>query len=127
MDMMRCLLAESNLPTKYWGEAMTTANFLQNRLPSSSVPRTPHEIWTGRLPCYKHLHVFGSEALVHVPAEKRRKCDMKARRMIFVGYEENRKGFRFLDVATSRITISRDAIFLDKCPMKDMVRSFTPK
>lgn len=127
MDMMRCLLAESNLPTKYWGEAVTTANFLQNRPPSSSVPRTPHEIWTGRLPCYKHLHVFGSEALVHVPAEKRRKCDMKARRMIFVGYEENRKGFRFLDVATSRITISRDAIFLDKCPMKDTVRSFTPK
>lgn len=127
MDMMRCLLAESGLSTKYWGEAVTTANFLQNRLPSSSIPRTPHELWTGRLPCYKHLHVFGSEALVHIPAEKRRKCDMKAKKMTFVGYEENRKGFRFLDTTTNRITISRDATFLDQCTLKEVVRSTVPR
>lgn len=63
-EMMRCLLAESGLSKKYWGEAVMTTNYLQNRLPSTPISRTPFEIWTGKPPCYKDMHIFGTEALV---------------------------------------------------------------
>lgn len=37
MEMACCLLFDAELPNKYWGEAVNTSNFLQNRLPCSSV------------------------------------------------------------------------------------------
>jgi hypothetical protein len=49
--------------------------------------------------------------MVHVPKEKRRKLDRKSSKMIFVGYDEYRKGFRCMDQSTGRLTISRDVIF----------------
>ena len=35
VEMMRYMLTESNMNKVLWGEAITTANYLQNRLPSS--------------------------------------------------------------------------------------------
>lgn len=32
LEMARCLLIDGNLPNKYWGKAVNTANYLQNRL-----------------------------------------------------------------------------------------------
>lgn len=60
-----------------------------------------------------HLRVFGSEAYVHVPDCKRKKLDSKARKLIFVGYSIEYKGYRFLNRDTDQITISRDARFIE--------------
>lgn len=114
VEMVRCMLSESGLGKQYWGEAMTAANYLQNRLPSSSVEKTPFELWHNKKPSYGHIRIFGSEAYVHVPKEKRLKLDMKAEKMIFVGYAEGRKAYRFLDPETNRIVISRDAKFIER-------------
>lgn len=54
MEMMRCLLSEGHLDKKFWGEAVTTANYLLNRLPSASVQRSPFELWHGSKPKYSH-------------------------------------------------------------------------
>ncbi|GKA64215.1 putative zinc finger, CCHC-type containing protein [Tanacetum coccineum] len=48
MDMVRSMLANSNLPEFLWTEALKTAVHILNRVPSKSVPKTPYEIWTGR-------------------------------------------------------------------------------
>lgn len=49
---------------------------------------------------------------MHVPKERRQgKLDKKAVEMIFVGYEQGSKGYRFWDPATRRITVSRDVTF----------------
>jgi hypothetical protein len=41
--------------------------------PSSSlVDITPNEVWYGKNPSLTHLKVFGCDAFVHVPKEKRR-------------------------------------------------------
>lgn len=45
--------------------------------------------------------------------KKRKKLDKEAVRLIFVGYEEARKAYRFLDKTTNRIVVSRDAVFLE--------------
>jgi hypothetical protein len=37
------------------------------------VDMTPHEVWFGKKPSFSHLKVFGCDAFVHVPKEKRRK------------------------------------------------------
>ncbi|KAK2574783.1 hypothetical protein KPH14_013025, partial [Odynerus spinipes] len=65
------------------------------------------------VPDVGNLHVFGCTAYVHIPAEKRRKLDEKAEKLIFVGYSEESKAFRLLHKDTNTITISRDVIFSD--------------
>lgn len=113
VEMMRCMLADSNMDKVFWGEAISTANYLQNRLPSSSVASTPYELWHRKKPSYEHLRVFGSEAFVHIPKEKRRKLDKKAKKLVFVGYADGQKAYRFVNLETKGITISRDAKFLE--------------
>lgn len=112
-EMATCMLLDAGLDKRYWGEAVLTATYLQNRLPSRSVPKTPHELWWGRKPDLSHLRVFGSHAYVHVPDVKRSKMDGKATKLVFVGYSLEHKGYRFLDPETELITISRDAKFLE--------------
>ena len=122
VEMVRCMLAESGLGKQYWGEAITAANYLQNRLPSSSIEKTPYEF--NKKPSYSHIRIFGSEAYVHVPKEKHFKLDVKAKKMVFVGYAEERKAYRFLDRKTNQIVISRDAKFIE-IPETDLERNNT--
>ncbi|GBP86393.1 Retrovirus-related Pol polyprotein from transposon TNT 1-94 [Eumeta japonica] len=59
------------------------------------------------------MKVFGCEAMVHLPKEKRKKWDPKAQKMIFIGYCENTKGYRFIIRNTRTVIKSRDAVFLE--------------
>lgn len=108
------MIIDSGLAKKYWGEAVTTANYLQNRLPTKCNNSTPYEKWFSQKPNLKNIHVFGCEAYAKIPDELRRKLDSKARKLYLVGYSEQSKAFRLLDKETNKITISRDIIFLDE-------------
>lgn len=112
-EMAVCMLLDAGLDKQYWGEAIATAAYLQNRLPSRSVSKTPFELWKGKKPDFSHLRIFGCEAFVHIPDSKRGKLDSKAEKLIFVGYECGSKAYRFLNKNTNRITISRDAKFIE--------------
>jgi transposase InsO family protein len=50
IEMARCMLLEAGLPYSFWAETVNTANYIQNRSPSRSVDKTPHELWTGSKP-----------------------------------------------------------------------------
>lgn len=50
LDMVRSMLIHANLPATYWGDAILTAAYILNRVPSKSVPLTPYELWTGKKP-----------------------------------------------------------------------------
>ena len=50
----------------------------------------------------------------HVPAEKRTKLDEKSHKCVFLGYSDVTKGYRFLDVKTNKLVVSRDVIFDEK-------------
>lgn len=112
MDSVRCMLIESKLSNKYWGEAIWTANYLQNRLPTEAKELTPFELFNDTKPKVSHLHVFGEKCFVHVPDVNRRKLDPKSIPRIFVGYDS--KAYRLLDPSTDKITISRDVKFTNK-------------
>eukprot|EP00253_Pinus_taeda_P033894 PITA_33894 len=60
--------------------------YLVNGSPSSALEdKTPQEVWTGKKPSLSHLKVFGCDAYVHVPKEKRTKFDGKSEKFIFIG------------------------------------------
>lgn len=42
VEMATCMLDDGNLGKRFWGEAMLTASYLQNRMPSGSVQSTSH-------------------------------------------------------------------------------------
>lgn len=112
-EMASCMLLDAGMEKRYWGEAIRTAAYLQNRLPSRAVDGTPYERWYGRKPVLDHLRVFGSDAYVHIPDVKRSKLDPRSKKLTFVGYAEDRKGYRFVDRTTDTITLSRDASFVE--------------
>ena len=110
-ESARSMLFDADLPTKYWGEAISTACYVQNRLPTKAANKTPYELWNGTKPDVKHLRVFGSKAFVHVPEQKRTKWDAHTVEGIHVGYSETSNGYRILNRDTNKITVSRTVVF----------------
>ena len=64
LDMVRSMMSYSTLPISFWGYALNTAMYLLNLVPSKSVPKTPVELWNGRKPSIRHLHIWGCPAHV---------------------------------------------------------------
>lgn len=89
------------------------AVFIINRSVNSSGTKTPIELYTGEKPDLSNLKIFGTQVMVHVPKQVRRKRDEKAVKMTFVGYDENTKGYRCIDLMTRKLILSRDAKFLE--------------
>lgn len=114
IEMARCMLLDAKLKRKFWAEAVNTANFLQNRLPTRTREKTPYEIWNSRKPDVSYFHIFGCEVYAHIPDELRRKLDVKAEKYIFLRYSEQSKAYKLLNKKTEKIKISRDVVFLDK-------------
>jgi hypothetical protein len=57
-------------------------------------------VWYSNNPSLSHLKVFGCDAFVHVPKEKRNKLDKKAVKCIFIRYKEGMKGYKLQDPAS---------------------------
>lgn len=60
IEIARCMLTDANLELSFWGEAVTTANFIQNRLIWKNVAKTPYELWNNKKPIYTNLRRFGA-------------------------------------------------------------------
>jgi len=68
MDMVRST-SNSTLPLSLWMYALKIVVYLLNWVPSKAVPETPFELWPGRKPILRHLHVWG--ARIYNPHEKK--------------------------------------------------------
>ncbi|KAG8475459.1 hypothetical protein CXB51_032225 [Gossypium anomalum] len=115
MEMAKCLLFEKNLPKTMWAEAVNTAVYIQNRLPTKALAhKTPFEAWFGFKPSLGHMKVFGCLCYSQVPAVKRDKLSKRAIPGILTGYSMVKKGYRILDPLTNKIQVSRDVVFDEK-------------
>lgn len=85
--------------------------FINGSVCSSSTNTTPEEVWTGIKVDLSHLKIFGSRLMVHVPKQRRKKWDPKSSKLIFVGYDSDKKGYRCIDSNSKKLTVSRDVIF----------------
>jgi hypothetical protein len=99
------------MPTEFWGEAMITAVYLQNRLSTKSLAgRTPYEVWHGRKPAVNHLRVFGCRAFVKQLSHVDKLAD-RSRAGVFIDYADGAKAYRILDPAARQVCTARDVMF----------------
>ena len=86
---------------------MDTTCYLVNQPPTSAlIDKTPQEVWTGKKPSIKYLKVFGCDAYVHVPKEKRSKLDNKGKKCIFIGYKDGMKWYKLWNTITKNTVYS---------------------
>lgn len=113
VESARTMLQAKQIEKKFWAEAVNLAVHVLNRSGTSTVEnKSPYELWHGEEARLDHLRVFGSEVFIHIPKEKRQKLDSKAAKCVFVGYDNNSKGYRVWNPKTGKIEISRDVVFL---------------
>ena len=106
MEKARSMLSGAGLGQEFWALVVDTACYLKNISPTSAlVDKTPYEVWFGQKPFVAHLRVFGCEAFMHVPKEKRSKLDNKAEKCIFIGYKDGIKGYKLWNPMTRWSTI----------------------
>lgn len=101
----RCLREQAGLPKSFWAEAVATAVYLINRMPTSSLDGdTPYHALFGKHAQLDHLRSFGCRAYAHYYDHERKKLDPKAWRGIMMGYDEyNRRVYRIFDPDTKKI------------------------
>jgi len=75
--------------------ALKTVMYLLNRVPSKAVQKTPFELWTGRKPSLRHLHVWGCQAEIRIYNPHEKKLDARTISGYFIGYPEKSKGLDF--------------------------------
>ncbi|KAJ0779315.1 putative RNA-directed DNA polymerase [Helianthus annuus] len=111
-DIVRALLIHANLPPSFWVEALHTATYLHNILPTKRLNfYTPTFALYLRHPDYEHLRVFGCACYPNTSATQPHKLHSRAIRCIFLGYPPDFRGYRCFDPTTGKVHISRHVTF----------------
>ncbi|KAI4324102.1 hypothetical protein L6164_023666 [Bauhinia variegata] len=105
----RSLLFQASLPLHFWGDAILTATYLVNRLPTPLLHnQSPFEKLFSKPPSYSHLRVFGSLAFALNKSPHKHKFAPRSSPCVFIGYLVGIKGYKLYDIATKKIIITRD-------------------
>ena len=112
-DMVRSMISHSSLPVSLWGEALKTAVYILNRVPSKVVAKTPYELWTGKKPSIRHFHVWGCPAEARPYRPNERKLDSRTVSCYFIGYSERSRGFKFYSSSSNTIFETGNAKFIE--------------
>ncbi|GFX97790.1 retrovirus-related Pol polyprotein from transposon TNT 1-94 [Trichonephila clavipes] len=94
LDGIKTLLKSSEVPHKFWGEALLCFTYAWNRICHKDSNKTPFEKYSGRKPSVLHLKPFGCLAYAGVPKRIRKKFDLRAKIGIMMGYAQRTKGYR---------------------------------
>ncbi|KAI9126101.1 hypothetical protein K1719_003519 [Acacia pycnantha] len=98
--------------TSLWGNALETAAFTLNRVPSKAVEKTPYEIWTGKKPSLSFLKIWGCE--VYVKHQASDKLSSRSSKCLFVGYPKETKGYYVYNPTDHKVFVIRNGIFWKK-------------
>ena len=100
------MLESKKLAENLWAEAMNVVAYIQNRVPYSSVKgKTPFESYFGHKLDVSNLRVFGSTAWARIPHDKRKSLQPKSVECLFIGYPNESKGFKLLDIRTKKSSL----------------------
>jgi len=114
LDPAWSMLKHAGMPNKLWAEAVSTAVYIKNRLPSKALLNpnsTPFERWTRKKPDISHLRTFGCLAFASIYGDLRKKLDNHACKCVLLGYSETATQYRVMDVSSGRVFIARDVKF----------------
>ena len=108
------MLSNSNLPKFLWTNALKTTVYILNRVPTTTVPKTPCELWKNWKPSLRHKRFWGCLSEVRIYNTHEKKLDPRTLSGFFIGYAETSKGYRFYCPShLTRIVESRYAKFLE--------------
>lgn len=113
MDMARAQVLGANLPKQMWAEAVNTAVYVINRVPSKALGGdTPYHSLFGKHAKMGHLKTFGCRAWAHVYDGERKKMDPKAWAGVMVGYDPtNYACYRIFNPVTKTTRLSAHVSF----------------
>ncbi|RVX01050.1 Retrovirus-related Pol polyprotein from transposon TNT 1-94 [Vitis vinifera] len=89
-----------NVPKLFWGQAVLTAAYLINRMPSRLLKfQTPCQTLLKSFPTTRLIStvppkIFGCSVFVHINQQHRSKLDPRSLKCIFLGYSSNQKGYK---------------------------------
>ncbi|KAK1422393.1 hypothetical protein QVD17_25482 [Tagetes erecta] len=118
LEITRALMLESKVPKSFWPEALATAAYLINRLPTKALNlKTPIQTLSEftKIPSTLTLQprIFGCSVFVHIPKTDRNKLDPCAEKCVFVGYGVNQKGYRCYSPKKRNVITTMNCNFLE--------------
>ena len=126
-DIVQTLLIHSSMPPKFWAEALRTATYLLNIRPSQVNPKTTPYFSLFHHPNYPDLRVFGCLCFPNTSAISPNKLAPRSIPCVFLGYSDEHKGYRCLDLLSGRIHLSRHVTFIEHVfPFSSRPSSDTP-
>ena len=75
---------------------------------------TPFKSWSGHKPNVTHFRNFGSKAWARIPTEKRKALKPQSQEFLLVGYSEDSKGYKLINLSTNKSFIERSVQFQEE-------------
>uniref|UniRef100_A0A2N9GF06 Integrase catalytic domain-containing protein n=1 Tax=Fagus sylvatica TaxID=28930 RepID=A0A2N9GF06_FAGSY len=118
LAIARALMLQMNVPKLFWADAVLTAAYLLNRMPSRILKgKSPFEMFfPGKNPFSVPPRVFGCVSFVHNHSLNRDKLDPRAHKCIFLGYSRTHKGYRCYSPSLRKHFVSADVTFFEDIP-----------
>uniref|UniRef100_A0A2N9J5N3 Integrase catalytic domain-containing protein n=1 Tax=Fagus sylvatica TaxID=28930 RepID=A0A2N9J5N3_FAGSY len=118
LAIARALMLQMHVPKSFWADAVLTATYLLNRMPSRVLKgKSPFEIlFADKSPFSVPLKVFGCVSFVHNLNPSRDKLDPRAHKCIFLGYSRTQKGYRCYSPSLQKHFVSADVTFFEDVP-----------
>lgn len=108
-DIMRIILFQAHMPDTYWVEALQTTTYLLNRRPSKPINLlTPYQALFREAP---HLKIFGCLCYPNLTATTPHKLAPRSAACVFLGYPQDHKGYRCLNLSSRKIITPRHVVF----------------
>ncbi|CAB0006643.1 unnamed protein product, partial [Nesidiocoris tenuis] len=128
VETARCMLIQSKLAPSFWAEAISTANHIKNRSPSSPINGdTPFKLWNNRIPNVSYFRIFGSTVYFLDKTPQKNKFDPRSKRGTFIGYSDQTKGYRIWLSESKEVIVSRDVKFLNSFSEQNEFEDFISK
>ena len=75
---------------------------------------TPFKAWSGHKPDLTHFRIFRTKAWARIPIEKRKALQPQIQECLFVGYSEDSKGFKLINLSTNKSFIEISVQFQEE-------------
>ena len=99
-----------SLPPSFWPNALNSATYLLNILPSKLLHHlTPTHLLYHQTPSY--TRVFGCLCFPLFPATTIHKLQPRSSPCVFLGYPSSHRGYKCYDISSNKIIISRHVLF----------------
>jgi transposase InsO family protein len=117
LEVARSLMFTMNVPKFLWSEAVMTATYLINRMPSKILGmQSPCQLLLNKIDFIVPPKLFGCTCFVRDHRPSMGKLDHRAIKCIFIGYSSGQKGYKCWSPTERRTFVSMDVTFRESEP-----------